>query len=155
MTGAAPPHGLSDSRTSNALDCALSMLSTYAGKPRAAGTISFDPHDPLGALRGEVGGRERAEAFVGRPFEYIGPDASAYAVIAERVQAAGHGAAAIIVNSWPPHLGTGTHAWNVLNHQGRLTWIDPNLGKRGDQPLYPEAYGVWAIVVDVNWNPPA
>jgi hypothetical protein len=152
MTAPAPPdHGRS--RTSNALECALCFLSTYSGVPRAAGTIRYDLNDPLSPLLGEPGARERAEAFLGRPFEYIGPDSGAYAAIAKRLSDGGHGTAALIVNSWPPHLGVGTHAWNGYNHEGRIGWIDATTAGQGDDPLYPEPYGVWAIFVDSSWRP--
>lgn len=149
---APPTYG--DSRTSNALECALSFLSTYFGVPRAAGTIRYDVSDPLSPLLGERGARERAEAYLGRPFEYIGPDSGAYAVIAKRLGDGGHGTAALIVNAWPPHLGVGTHAWNAYNHQGRIGWVDANCGTQGDDPLYPEPYGVWAVIVPHSWRPP-
>ena len=154
---AAPPgQELPSSRTSNALDCALSFLARWAGAARAASPVSYDPDDPLSVLRGDIYGRERAEAFLGKPFEYIGPDASAYHTIAERLRAGGHGAAALIVNGWPPHLGTGAHAWNACNYEGRLDWLDPNIAAQDDKPLYPEPYAVWAIFVDATtWNPPA
>lgn len=153
---AAPPgHEPPSSRTSNALECALAFLSSWAGSPRVAHSIIYDPNDPLSVLRGDQTGRDRAEAYLGKPFEYVGPDATAYQVIAERLVAAGHGHAALIVNGWPPHLGTGTHAWNAYNHEGRLGWLDANIAAQGDVPLYPEPYAVWAIFVDANtWNPP-
>lgn len=146
-----PPHG--SSRTSNALECALSFLSTYHGVPKVAGTIRYDLSDPMSPLFGERGARERAEAYLGRPFEYVGPDSSAYAVITKRLSDGGHGAAVLIVNGWPPHLGSGTHAWNGYNHEGRIGWIDPNTAVQGDDPIYPEPYGVWAIMVDSAWGP--
>jgi hypothetical protein len=152
MSAPAPPNQGS-SRTSNALECALAFLSTYFGVPRAAGTIRYDVNDPLSPLMGEYGARERAEAFLGRPFEYVGPDSGAYTIIAKRLQDGGHGTAALIVNGWPPHLGVGTHAWNGCNHEGRVGWVDANTGSQDDQPLYPEPYGVWAIVVDSTWRP--
>jgi Papain fold toxin 1, glutamine deamidase len=152
MTAPAPPN-YGNSRTSNALECALAFLSTYAGVPRAAGTVGYDANDPLSPLLGEHGARERAEAYLGRPFEYIGPDSSAYAAIANRLRDGGHGTAALIVNGWPPHLGVGTHAWNGYNHKGAIAWIDTNTRSQGDDPLYPEPYGVWAIIVDSSWRP--
>ncbi|WP_051367711.1 toxin glutamine deamidase domain-containing protein [Hamadaea tsunoensis] len=148
------PPDTASSRTSNALECALAFLSTYSGAPRAASSLNYDPADPLSPLLGEQSGRERAEAYLGRPFEYVGPDSTAFALIARRLSDGGHGTAALIVNGWPPHLGTGTHAWNGYNHDGRIGWVDANTGARGDQPLYPEAYGVWAIIVDNTWRAP-
>jgi hypothetical protein len=148
-----PPPNYASSRTSNALECGLAFLSTYFGVPKAAGTIRYDVNDPLSPLFGEHGARERAEAFLGKPFEYVGPDSSAYALITKRLSDGGHGTAVLIVNGWPPHLGTGTHAWNAYNHEGRIGWIDANTGAQADDPLYPEPYGVWAIMVDSSWRP--
>jgi hypothetical protein len=141
------------SRTSNALECALSFISTYVGVPRVARPLSYDVDDPLSPLYGEQGARERAEAYLGRPFEYVGPDGGAYPVIAKRLVDGGHGTSALIVNGWPPHIGVGTHAWNGYNHSGRVGWIDANTSAQGDDPLYPEPYGVWAIFVDASWRP--
>jgi hypothetical protein len=148
----APPN-YGSSRSSNALECALSFISTYFGVPRVAAPLGYDVNDPLSPLLGEQGARERAEAYLGRPFEYVGPDSGAYALIARRLSDGGHGTAALIVNGWPPHLGVGTHAWNGYNHEGRVGWIDANLGVTGDDPLYPEPYGVWTIMVDKSWRP--
>ena len=141
------------SHTSNALEVSLACLSTWFGRPKAAGSIIIDPDDPLSALRGEQGGRDRAETWVGRRFEYLGPDSAAYELIVERLRLGGHGTAALIVNGWPPHLGTGTHAWNAFNDQGRIRWFDPEF-RAGDDPFYPEPYGVWALFVDKDWRPP-
>jgi hypothetical protein len=141
------------SRTSNALECSLAFLSTWSGQPRVAGSLRFDPTDALSMLRGDPTGRERAEAYVGRPFEYVGPDASAYEVIAQRLSAGGPGSAAVIVNGWPPHLGSGTHAWNAYNHQGNIGWCDTTIGVAEGAPLYLEPFAVWAIFVDANWRP--
>jgi hypothetical protein len=156
MSSPAPPPEQSQrpsSRTSNALECSLCFLSSWAGQPRVAGSLSFDPTDALSVLRGEQDSRQRAEAFVGKPFEYVGPDASAYDVIARRLSTDGPGAAALIINGWPPHLGSGTHAWNAYNHQGTIGWTDVTIGRTQDDPLYPEPFAVWAIFVDANWRP--
>ncbi|WP_329521792.1 toxin glutamine deamidase domain-containing protein [Spirillospora sp. NBC_01491] len=139
---------LEQSRTSNALECALSFIQTWNGNPQAAGTIAYHPQDPLGMLCGEVGGRDRAEQVLGAAFRYIGPDASALDAIGERLRVLGHGHCALIVNGWRPEEGTGTHAWNACNHEGRITWMDANRGERSTTPLYPQVYGVWAIIVD-------
>ncbi|MBO2445842.1 hypothetical protein J4573_01950 [Actinomadura barringtoniae] len=138
------------SRTSNALECALSFITTWNGNPKVAATLRYDPQDALSILRGDTRARERAERELGANFRYIGPDGSALRAIADRLLHLGHGHAAVIVNGWPPHEGTGTHAWNACNHEGTITWIDPNTGDRGAEPLYPEPYGVWAIITDTT-----
>lgn len=74
-------------------------------------------------------------------------------MIAKRLSDGGHGTAAVIVNGWPPHLGTGTHTWNAYNYQGEIGWIDVQTNKKGDDPIYPEPYGVWAIFIDKSWSP--
>jgi hypothetical protein len=147
------PQNLGDSRTSNALECALAFMSTYAGTPLVARTLTYDVGDPLSPLLGDPNGRERAEAYLGRPFEYIGPDSGSYGLIAQRLRDGGHGTSVLVVNGWPPHLGVGTHAWNGYNHEGRVGWVDANTGSKGEDPLYPEPYGVWAIFVDSSWRP--
>ncbi|MQY06414.1 toxin glutamine deamidase domain-containing protein [Actinomadura macrotermitis] len=138
------------SRTGNALDCALSFLETWYGTPRVASPVSYDPQDPLSLLQGEAGGRERAEQRLGVPFRYLGPDAAALQVLADRLLSLGHGHAALIVNGWHPAEGTGTHAWSVCNHEGRLVWMDANTGERSQTPLYPNVHGVWVIVTGTD-----
>lgn len=102
----APQQEPPSSRTSNELECALAYLSTWYGQPRVAGSLIIDPAGPMSVLRGEVTGRDRAEAWIGGRFEYLGPDSAAYELVADRLIVGGHGTAAVIVNGWPPHLGT-------------------------------------------------
>jgi Papain fold toxin 1, glutamine deamidase len=142
-----------ESRNSNALACGLAFISIFNGAPRVAEGLPFVPNDMLTILNGESGGRERAEAFLGRPFEYLGPDASAYTVVADRLRAFGHGSSALVVNGWPASVGSGTHAWNAYNYQGRLGWVDTSVGRDEDRPLYPEPAAVWAIIVEPTWRP--
>ncbi|MBW8484253.1 toxin glutamine deamidase domain-containing protein [Actinomadura parmotrematis] len=142
----AEPPPREGSRTSNALECALSFLDIWYGRPRAAATIAYDPQDPLSLLRGEVGGRDRAERTLGAPFRYLGPDGSALRVLGDRLHDLGHGHAALIVNGWHPDEGTGTHAWNACNQEGRVLWVDAATGERGPDVLHPNVHGVWVIV---------
>ncbi len=58
------------------------------------------------------------------------------------------------MNGWPPHLGSGTHAWNAYNHEGRVGWCDTTIGAAEYDPLYLEPFAVWAIYVDAGWRPP-
>jgi hypothetical protein len=141
------------SHTSNSLECALAFLSTWFGNPKAARALVIDPDDPLSQLRGERNGRNRAEAWVGGTFEYLGPDWMAYDVIADRLTAGGHGTAALIVNGWPPHLGTGTHAWNASNYNSQIHWVDAQRAVNDQRPLYADPHGVWALFVHKHWRP--
>ncbi len=77
---------LPSSRTSNALECSLAFLCTWFGQPRVALSLIYDPTDPLSVLSGEPNARERAEAYVGRPFEYARP---------RRIGVRGHRATAV------------------------------------------------------------
>jgi hypothetical protein len=142
------------SGTSSALEFAVSFLSTWFGVPRAPGSVTVDPDDPLSLLGGETNGRDRVEAWIGQPFSYLGPDSDAYQEIAEQLTTGGHGMAAIIVNGWPPDSGTGTHAWNACNYHGRVQWIDAQQAAIRDTPIYPEPHGVWALIVTTKWMPP-
>ncbi|MDL4817860.1 toxin glutamine deamidase domain-containing protein [Actinomadura opuntiae] len=142
------PAQLEGSRTSNALECALAFLKTWYGEPTAAGSVRYDPADALSILRGEPHARERAESTLGAAFRYIGPDAAALDAIRDRLLQLGHGHTALIVNGWHPSEGTGTHAWNACNHEGRIAWMDTCRGERGPEPLYPDVHGVWAIITD-------
>ena len=141
---------LEPGRGSNCLDCTLSAISTWHGEPRVSAPRN-EEYDPNGepVRTGERDGPSRAERWLGHDFEMIGADANAFDQIEQRMLDAGHGASAVIVNGWAPG---GAHAWNAFNHQGKVYWVDTQLGDVSERPLYPQAVDVRAIMMDGEGN---
>ncbi|MFD1936529.1 toxin glutamine deamidase domain-containing protein [Nonomuraea mangrovi] len=133
-------------RASNAADCALAVVSTWHGEPVVAAPRQPE-YDPVGRplLRGETGGTARIERWLGQRMECVGQGRQAYAVIARRLAEAGHGASAVIVVRWP---AGGSHAWNAVNADGEVIWIDAQRGHMAVEPPYESVTGVFCAIVD-------
>ncbi|MFB9961678.1 toxin glutamine deamidase domain-containing protein [Sinosporangium siamense] len=133
-------------RATNAVDCALSVLSTWHGEPEVAAP-RLPEYDRVGRplLTGEAGGVVRAERWTGHRFEYAGHGRRAYASIARRLTDAGHGAAVLLVTRWP---SGGSHAWNAVNTQGEVVWIDGQRGHMAVEPPYESVTGVFCVLLD-------
>ncbi|WP_343955299.1 toxin glutamine deamidase domain-containing protein [Nonomuraea longicatena] len=138
-------------RAGNAVDCALSVVSTWHGEPAAAAPRQPE-YDRVGRplLTGERGGTARMERWIGRRFECAGQGRQAYPLIARRLVEAGHGAAAVLVVRWP---GGGAHAWNAVNHGGEIIWIDAQRGHMAVEPTYTTVTGVFCVIVDRQGEP--
>lgn len=133
-------------RASNAADCALAVLSTWHGEPATAAP-RFPEYDRIGRplLTGEQGSLSRIERWIGQRFQYAGQGRHAYPMIARRLRDAGHGAAAVIVVRWP---GGGSHAWNAVNYDGEVIWIDAQRGHMSVEPAYMTVTGVFCVILD-------
>ncbi|WP_432931119.1 toxin glutamine deamidase domain-containing protein [Microbispora sp. CA-135349] len=133
-------------RSNNAVDCALSVMSTWHGEPVVAARRQPE-YDGSGRplLTGETGGVARAEEWLGHRFEYVGHGRRAYVAIAQRLIFGGHGAAAVLITRW---AGGGSHAWNVVNCRGEVLWIDAQRGHMAVDPPYEDVTGVFAVVID-------
>ncbi|MEU9886519.1 toxin glutamine deamidase domain-containing protein [Sphaerisporangium sp. NPDC051011] len=133
-------------RATNALDCALAVISTWHGEPMVAAP-RLPEYDRLGrpSLTGEAGGVARAERWLGHRFEYVGQGRRAYTAIAQRLRTGGHGASAVLVTRWP---SGGAHAWNAVNSAGAVVWVDAQRGHTSvDAPRGPVT-GVFCVVTD-------
>ncbi|MEU0518729.1 toxin glutamine deamidase domain-containing protein [Streptosporangium sp. NPDC006007] len=133
-------------RATNALDCALAVLSTWYGTPTVAAPRRPE-YDRIGRplLTGEAGGVARAERWLGQRFQYVGQGRQAYVPIGQALLAGGHGAAAIIANRWP---AGGSHVWNAVNSGGEVIWIDAQRGHMAVDPPYDAVTGVFCVVID-------
>nr|WP_268244746.1 toxin glutamine deamidase domain-containing protein [Microbispora rosea] len=133
-------------RSNNAVDCALSVMSTWHGEPVVAARRQPE-YDGAGRplLTGETGGVARAEEWLGHRFEYVGHGRRAYVAIAQRLIFGGHGAAAVLITRW---AGGGSHAWNAVNCRGEVLWIDAQRGHMAVEPPYEDVTGVFAVVID-------
>jgi hypothetical protein len=133
-------------RSTNAVDCALAVMSTWHGEPVVAARRQpeFDAGGkPL--LTGETGGVARAEQWLGHRFEYVGHGRRAYVAIAQRLVFGGHGASAMLITRWP---GGGSHAWNAVNCRDEVLWIDAQRGHMAVEPPYEVVTGVFCVVID-------
>ncbi|WP_310742223.1 toxin glutamine deamidase domain-containing protein [Microbispora sp. H13382] len=133
-------------RSNNAVDCALSVMSTWHGEPAVAARRQPE-YDGSGRplLTGETGGVARAEEWLGHRFEYVGHGRRAYVAVAQRLIFGGHGAAAVLITRW---AGGGSHAWNAVNCRGEVLWIDAQRGHMAVEPPYEDVTGVFAVVID-------
>ncbi|RVX47936.1 papain fold toxin 1 (glutamine deamidase) of polymorphic toxin system [Nonomuraea polychroma] len=138
-------------RASNAADCALAVMSTWHGEPATAAP-RLPEYDRIGRplLTGERDSRARIERWVGQRLEYAGQGRHAYPMIARRLIEAAHGACAVIVVRWP---GGGTHAWNAVNADGEVIWIDAQRGHMSVEPPYTTVTGVFCVILDRQGQP--
>ncbi|UBU15213.1 toxin glutamine deamidase domain-containing protein [Nonomuraea gerenzanensis] len=138
-------------RSSNAADCALAVLSTWHGEPATAAP-RLPEYDRIGrpVLTGEQGSVARIERWMGHRLQYAGQGRHAYPLIARRLSDAGHGAAAVIVVRWP---GGGSHAWNAVNFDGEVIWIDAQRGHMAVEPPYRTVTGVFCVILDRRGRP--
>ncbi|WP_245966425.1 toxin glutamine deamidase domain-containing protein [Sphaerisporangium album] len=133
-------------RATNALDCALAVISTWHGEPMVAAP-RLPEYDRLGrpVLSGEAGGVARAERWLGHRFEYVGQGRRAYTAIAQRLRTGGHGASAVLVTRRP---SGGAHAWNAVNSAGAVVWVDAQRGHTSVDPPRGPVTGVFCVVMD-------
>ncbi|MGX4734966.1 toxin glutamine deamidase domain-containing protein [Kitasatospora griseola] len=140
-------------RTNNCVDVALATVDTYSGHPTPAAARTPD-HDGDGnpSPLGERGGRDRIENALGARFSDFGDGPDAYRRLEDVLRKNGHGAQAVIITT---DRDGRSHAWNAVNHQGRITYIDAQTGRRSDQPLHDGSSGVFAVPLDPNRRPAA
>ncbi|MFF2629575.1 toxin glutamine deamidase domain-containing protein, partial [Kitasatospora griseola] len=140
-------------RTNNCVDVALATVDTYSGHPTPAAARTPD-HDGDGnpSPLGERGGRDRIENALGARFSDFGDGPDAYRRLEDALRKNGHGAQAVIITT---DRDGRSHAWNAVNHQGRITYLDAQTGRRSDQPLHDGSNGVFAVPLDPNRRPVA
>jgi hypothetical protein len=126
-------------RDVNRVDAALAFHSTYHGVPRVAGATPGAAPPPGGAATA-------AESYAP---ELVGRGTAGLAEVIARIIRAGHGADAVVFGY--PERGHG-HAWNVVNHAGTVSIVDPQAGTM--EPATPDALPgldrVYAIPLDAN-----
>ncbi|MFD5097775.1 toxin glutamine deamidase domain-containing protein [Streptomyces albidochromogenes] len=138
-------------RNNNCVDTALSTVDTYSGNPTAAGARTPDldangnPSD-----RGEKGGRDRIENALGARFSDMGNGRDAFNRLENTLRQSGHGSQAVIITQ---DANGRAHAWNAVNHNGKITYIDAQTGQQSSKPLHSGNNGVFAIPLDSNRQP--
>ncbi|WP_026422138.1 toxin glutamine deamidase domain-containing protein [Actinokineospora inagensis] len=110
----------------NCVDAVVAFHRTYNGEPTVAGRWSADaPPRDAGAW---------VAARLGHHPEFVGTGAPGLGEVIGRVAAAGPGAAALVFGHRRPGRGglLAGHAWNVVNHNGRVLLVDPQAGTIAD-----------------------
>lgn len=143
-------------RSNNCADCSRSFLETWYGNPQVSAprTPDLDEDGNLDPWEPEDDANENQIRWTGAEHTYAGPggDPETANNIASVLQQAGHGSAAIVQVDWPDDGGG--HAFNVVNHNGNIIWIDTQSGEVSHEPLHiDDAEHVWHIPLDANRNP--
>ncbi|WP_263108132.1 toxin glutamine deamidase domain-containing protein [Kitasatospora sp. DSM 101779] len=138
-------------RHNNCVDVALATVDTYSGHPTPAAARTPD-HDADGnpSDRGERGGRDRIENALGARFSDMGDGKDAYRRLEDTLRREGHGSQAVIITR---DADGRAHAWNAANHNGKITYIDAQTGRRSNQPLHSGDHGVFAIPLSPDRRP--
>jgi hypothetical protein len=142
-------------RSNNCADCSRSFLETWRGNPQVSAprTLDTDENGNLDPWSPESDANENQIRWSGAPHSYAGEgsDPDTAQRIADDLLQAGHGAHAIVQVDWP---GGGGHAFNAVNHNGKVVWIDTQSGEVSHDPLHiPHAEHVWHIPMDPDGNP--
>ncbi|MFC5639227.1 toxin glutamine deamidase domain-containing protein [Streptomyces bullii] len=138
-------------RNNNCVDVALSVVDTYAGNPTAAASRTPDlDADGNPSDRGEKGGRDRIENTLGARFNDLGNGRDAFNRLENTLRDSGHGSQAVIITQ---DANGRAHAWNAVNHNGEITYIDAQTGQQSSKPLHSGDHGVFAIPLDGNRQP--
>lgn len=104
----------------NCADAARCFERTWRGnREEAAGRAETADADGNMAIRGES--PSRIEEWAGERFTRTDD----IAAVKARLQEGGHGTSAIVGCGWESDGDTGGHAFNVVNHQGRIEVVDP------------------------------
>ncbi|MGW4807376.1 toxin glutamine deamidase domain-containing protein [Kitasatospora sp. NPDC004272] len=140
-------------RRNNCVDVALATVDTYSGHPTPAAARTPD-HDADGnpSDRGERGGRDRMENALGARFSDLGDGPAAYRRLEDTLRREGHGSQAVIITR---DADGRAHAWNAVNHRGKITYIDAQTGRRSDRPLHDGENGVFAVPLGADRRPAA
>ncbi|MFE0257221.1 toxin glutamine deamidase domain-containing protein [Streptomyces sp. NPDC059010] len=138
-------------RNNNCVDVALSTVDTYAGNPTAAASRTPDlDADGNPSDRGEKGGRDRIENTLGARFNDMGNGSDAFNRLENTLRDSGHGSQAVIITQ---DANGRAHAWNAVNHNGEITYIDAQTGQQSSKPLHSGDNGVFAIPLDSDRQP--
>ncbi|QTZ91823.1 hypothetical protein SU9_010315 [Streptomyces auratus AGR0001] len=139
-------------RSNNCVDCSRSFLETWFGNPQVSAPRTWDtnPDGSLDRRTGERGGIHNINRWANTPLRHSGNTAEGYARVAQDLHNAGPGAGAIIVVAWQDGS---SHAFNAVNHNGKVVWVDAQSGQVSDQPIHTQGVNVWHLTLDANRQP--
>ena len=111
-----------DPYTVNCADCARCYEATWRGQEQEAAGRAYQVGESGGL---EVSGEatERTEEWAHEEFE----PARAHE-LRDLLERGGHGSSAIVHSTWEGPM-PGGHAYNVVNHEGRVITVDPQEGR--------------------------
>ena len=135
-------------RSNNCLDCARAVEARWRGADATAAPHSY-PSD-LGApgiLIENWSGRKISNR--GNTVD-IGPDlpvSGQLQKVQKELEDLGPGSSMILTVKWTEDAGGGGHAFNAVNHNGKVLWIDGQDGTYGQwpPPTADDIEGVWAV----------
>ncbi|MFJ9418402.1 toxin glutamine deamidase domain-containing protein [Streptomyces sp. NPDC101227] len=139
-------------RSNNCVDCSRSFLETWFGNPQVSAPRTWDtnPDGTPDRRSGERGGIANINRWANTPLRHSGGTTDGYARVAQDLQNAGHGAGSIIVVEWPDGS---SHAFNAVNHNGKVVWVDTQSGMVSEQPIHTQGTKVWHLTLDANRQP--
>ncbi|MDI3407185.1 toxin glutamine deamidase domain-containing protein [Streptomyces cavernicola] len=142
-------------RGNNCADCSRSFLETWYGNPQVSAPRTLDPgpDGKIDLLSPEDNANDNQIRWSGAPHTYAGPasDPDTPRRIEHELLQAGPGSASIVQVAWP---GGGGHAFNAVNHNGKIVWVDTQTGEVSHDPIHiPNATHAWHIPLDPDGNP--
>ena len=142
-------------RSNNCADCSRSFLETWHGNPQVSAprTLDVDEHGNPDPWSHEDDANTHQVRWSGAPHRYAGPgdDPGTAARIEHDLLRSGHGAAAIVQVDWSEGGG---HAFNAVNHDGTVVWVDSQSGDVSHEPLHlAHAAHVWHLPMDPEGRP--
>lgn len=142
-------------RGNNCADCSRAFLETWYGNPQVSAPRTLDPgaDGKIDLLAPEDNANENQIGWSGAPHVYAGKgdDPSTAQRIESDLLQAGPGSAAIVQVDWP---GGGGHAFNAVNHEGKIVWVDTQTGEVSHDPIHIQnAKHAWHISLDPDGNP--
>lgn len=140
-------------RSNNCADCSRSFLSTWFGDPQVSAprTPDQNPDGTPDTRSPERDANNNMIRWTGGPHQHAGRGDGAYQRIAADLLRAGPGSAAVIQVNW---RDGGGHAYNAVNHNGRIVWVDTQTGDVSNSPLHTrDALDLFYIPLDPNQQP--
>ncbi|WP_258018299.1 toxin glutamine deamidase domain-containing protein [Streptomyces noursei] len=140
-------------RSNNCADCSRSFLETWYGNPQVSAPRTPDqtPDGTPDHWSPESKANENIIDWAGAPHSYAGTSPDGHHAIAQELLKAGPGSAAIVQVNW---ADGGGHAFNAVNHNGKIVWVDTQSGEVSHHPINTEgATDVFHIPLDADRTP--
>ncbi|MGW5116368.1 toxin glutamine deamidase domain-containing protein [Streptomyces noursei] len=140
-------------RSNNCADCSRSFLETWYGNPQVSAprTPDVNPDGTPDRWSPENKANENIIDWAGASHSYAGTSPDGHHAIAQDLLNAGPGSSAIVQVNW---AGGGGHAFNAVNHNGKVVWVDTQSGEVSHKPINTDgATDVFYIPLDSDRNP--
>ncbi|MFJ6789011.1 toxin glutamine deamidase domain-containing protein [Streptomyces angustmyceticus] len=140
-------------RSNNCADCSRSFLESWYGNPQVSAprTPDLNADGTPDHWSPETDANENIINWTGAPHSYAGTSPDGHDAIAKDLLKAGPGSSAIVQVNW---ADGGGHAFNAVNHDGRIVWVDTQSGEVSEKPINTKgATDVFYIPLDADRNP--